>query len=134
MTEINRVKIRNESDVVACRRACRKAAKDRKFNLVDQTRITTAASELARNIIEYAEEGLVTIESLKGVNGLVGLRLTFMDKGPGITNVKKAMSEGWTSHRGLGLGLPGAKKLMDDFDIDSRPGKGTKVSVIKWRR
>jgi serine/threonine-protein kinase RsbT len=101
------------------------------FNLVDQTRITTAASELARNIQEYAGTGEVTIEEIEEQERR-GIKIVFEDHGPGIPDIDKAMSEGWSSHRGIGMGLPGTKKLMDDFKLESQVGKGTKVTIIKW--
>jgi len=128
--------INEEKDVVLCRRACREEAKKHGFNLVDQTRITTAASELARNVYEYAGKGETRIELLEPddpTDGSVGLRLIFEDQGPGIPDIEKALGEGWTSHRGMGLGLPGAKKLMDEFTIESEVGKGTRVTIVKWR-
>lgn len=134
MTELRRITIEDEQDVVLCRRVCREAARELGFNLVDQTRITTAASELARNIFEYADTGDVVLFSVQNDAGEDGLRIEFRDKGPGIDNVEDAMGEGWTSHRGMGLGLPGSRKLMDEFEIQSEPGKGTTVIVTKWRR
>lgn len=103
------IPIEREEDIVTCRRACREEAKKLKFNLVDQTRITTASSELARNIFEYAKSGEVRIEEVEE-RGIPGLQIVFQDHGPGIVNVDQALEEGWTSHRGMGLGLPGAKK------------------------
>lgn len=132
MSVFRQIHIHDEHDIVLCRRACREVARDNKFNLVDQTRITTAASELARNIFEYAEEGDVFIEIVEDFEENIGLKLTFIDSGPGIIDVEEALQEGWTSNQGMGLGLPGSKKLMDEFEVSSNPGKGTKITAIKW--
>jgi len=134
MSEVRRIAISNEHDIVLCRRACREVAKEYGFNLIDQTRITTAASELARNIYEYASTGEVTIEYVNDEAGNPGIKLVFTDNGPGIENIDEAMHEGWTSNRGMGLGLPGSKKLMDDFHINSTPNKGTVITATKWQR
>ncbi len=133
MTLIEEIKIQEEKDIVLCRRACREVARQLQFNLVDQTRITTATSELARNIFEYAGEGIVRIEKISK-NMKQGLQITFMDEGPGIKDLNEAMGEGWSSHRGMGMGLPGARKLMDEFSITSTLGEGTRITVTKWRR
>ncbi|MFH0882581.1 MAG: anti-sigma regulatory factor [bacterium] len=117
-----------------CRRSSRELARELGFNLVDQTRITTTASELARNIFEYAKKGEVELDAIENGEGHVGLRMTFSDDGPGIDNIDAALGEGWTSHHGMGLGLPGSKKLMDEFNVESTVGKGTKVTVIKWQK
>ena len=129
-----KISIQSEQDIVICRRICRQIAKENHFNLVDQTRITTAASELARNIFEYAGEGEVIIELVHNEDEMVGLKMSFIDHGPGIENLDVALHEGWTSHRGMGMGLSGSKKLMDEFEIQTTPGEGTKVAVIKWRQ
>jgi len=134
MSEVRKIEIMNEHDIVLCRRACREVAKELGFNLVDQTRITTAASELARNIFEYAGQGEVIMEFIAGPEGSNGLKLEFVDEGPGIENIEEAMGEGWTSNKGMGLGLPGSKKLMDEFHIESQLGKGSKITAIKWQR
>jgi serine/threonine-protein kinase RsbT len=102
------------------------------FNLVDQTKIVTAASELARNTVQYGGGGTVTIEALEDM-GRRGLRLTFADEGPGIPDVELAMKDGFTTGSGLGLGLSGARRLANDFHIDSRPGAGTRVTITRWR-
>ena len=102
------------------------------FNIVDQTKIVTAASELARNTLEYGGGGTVRIDSLQeGVR--LGLRLVFEDSGPGIPNIELAMKDGYTTAGGLGLGLSGAKRLSNDFAIDSRVGEGTRVTIVRWR-
>ncbi|MGE7604899.1 anti-sigma regulatory factor [Peribacillus sp. NPDC097675] len=127
------VKIINEWDIVAARQLGRNFAKELGFGTVDQARITTAISELARNIYLYAGQGNVTIEKLL-VNGKSGLKIIAEDKGPGIQDIRRVMEDGFTTSGGLGAGLPGAKRLMDDFDIESIPGEGTKISAIKWLR
>jgi len=134
MERTRNILIENEHDIVLCRRASREMARELGFNLVDQTRITTTASELARNIFEYANHGEVILESVTDENGIIGLKLIFQDNGPGIEDTDLALGEGWTSHRGMGLGLPGSKKLMDDFTIESTKGVGTTVTVIKWQK
>jgi len=126
------IEIREERDIVICRQACREWAKSIGFNLVDQTRITTSASELARNIHDYAGFGEVIIEEVENSNGRRGIKITFTDRGPGIPNVEVAMNEGWTTKGSMGMGLPGAKKLMDDFYITSKVGEGTTVIIWKW--
>jgi serine/threonine-protein kinase RsbT len=102
------------------------------FNLVDQTKIVTAASELARNTVQYGGGGTVTIEGLEEANRR-GLRLTFEDHGPGIPDVELAMRDGYTTGGGLGLGLSGARRLSNEFHLDSRPGEGTRVTIVRWR-
>ena len=102
------------------------------FSLVEQTKIVTAASELARNTLDYGGGGEAQVEVL--VNGLrAGLRLTFVDQGPGIADIEQALRDGYTSGHGLGLGLGGAKRLSNEFEIDSRPGVGTRVMITRWR-
>lgn len=102
------------------------------FSLVDQTKIVTAASELARNAVVYGGGGLARLEILRD-NGRTGLRLTFEDKGPGIADIERAMQDGYTTGNGLGLGLGGAKRLCNEFSIDSRPGQGTRVTIARWK-
>lgn len=125
------IEIREERDIVICRQACRDWAKTIGFNLVDQTRITTSASELARNIHDYAGSGEAIIEEDES-EGKRGIKVTFVDNGPGIENIEEAMNEGWTTKGSMGMGLPGSKKLMDDFYIKSEKGKGTTVIIWKW--
>lgn len=125
------IPILEERDVVICRQACREWARRIGFNLVDQTRITTAASELARNIHEYAGAGEVIIQEVDDETRR-GIKITFQDQGSGIEDIEHAMKEGTTSHKGMGMGLPGSKKLMDEFYIQSEPEKGTIVTIYKW--
>jgi len=132
MQEIN-VHIKNEFDIVAARQAVRNVSKSMGFGLVDQTRITTAISELARNIVLYAGEGSIYLRVIK--NGMQnGIEILASDNGPGIVDIKLAMQDGYTTARGLGTGLPGTKRLMDEFSIQSGPGEGTQVVVRKWLR
>lgn len=119
-------------DVVYVRQQVRQRAVELGFNLIDQTKIVTAASELARNTIQYGGGGEVTIEAVEdGVRR--GLRLTFEDKGPGIPDVELAMRDGFSTRGGLGLGLGGARRLSSEFHIESRPGEGTRVTIVRWR-
>ena len=124
--------IATPEDVVAVRQAVRQRAVELGFNLVDQTKIVTAASELARNTLQYGGGGTLRIEEvLQGTRR--GIRLVFEDNGPGIANIELAMKDGYTTGNGLGLGLSGAKRLSNDFFIESRPGEGTRVTIVRWR-
>jgi len=124
--------ISTPEDVVAVRQAVRQRAVELGFNLVDQTKIVTAASELARNTLQYGGGGSLRIEEvLQGSRR--GIRLVFEDNGPGISNIELAMKDGYTTGNGLGLGLSGAKRLSSEFAIDSRPGEGTRVTIVRWR-
>ncbi len=124
--------VQTAEDVLTIRQAVRQRAVELGFNLVDQTKIVTAASELARNTVQHGGGGTVTIEALE-VFGRRGIRLTFADEGPGIPDVELAMKDGFTTGGGLGLGLSGARRLSNDFHIDSRPGAGTRVTITRWR-
>ena len=125
--------IRSSEDVVRMRQWVRARAVSMGFTLVDQTKIVTAASELARNIIEHGGgEGHVRLDLITN-NSKNGLRLTFEDKGPGIADVDKALKDGFTSRGGLGFGLGGAKRLVNEFEIVSRPGEGTRVTITRWK-
>jgi serine/threonine-protein kinase RsbT len=126
-----RYPVRTGQDIVRVRQVVRQWAVELKFSLVDQTKIVTAASELARNTLDHGGGGDVLVESL--VDGpRPGLRLTFEDKGPGIPDLERAMKEGFTTGGGLGLGLSGAKKLSNQFDIASKVGEGTRVTITRW--
>lgn len=127
------VKIISEWDIVEARQLGRNIAKELGFGTVDQARITTAISELARNIYLYAGEGEIHIEYLREF-GRIGLKVTAMDQGPGIRDIRKVMEDGYSTSGGLGAGLPGVKRLMDNFDLISSPGKGTTIQVEKWLR
>ncbi|OGB23664.1 MAG: anti-sigma regulatory factor [Burkholderiales bacterium RIFCSPLOWO2_02_FULL_57_36] len=125
--------LRSDEHVVALRKMVRERATAIDLSLVDQTKLVTAASELARNTLKYGGGGEVLAVTLSdGVRQ--GIRLTFVDKGPGIANVEQALSDGFTTGAGLGLGLGGARRLADEFEIMSKPGEGTTVSILKWKR
>ncbi len=124
--------VRASEDVVRVRQAVRAAAVEAGFSLVDQTKIITAASEIARNTVDYGGGGTMRMEILH--NGIRrGLRLIFEDKGPGIADLKLAMTDGYTSGGGLGLGLSGAKRLVNEFDIKTAPGEGTMITLVRWK-
>jgi serine/threonine-protein kinase RsbT len=124
--------LRSSDDIVRVRRIVREWAVSLGFSLVDQTKVVTAASELARNVIDYGGGGDFRIESLNN-DARRGLRLTFSDEGPGIVDMEQAMKDGFTTGGGLGLGLGGAKRLVNEFLIDSKPGRGTTVVVVRWK-
>jgi serine/threonine-protein kinase RsbT len=127
-----RVEIRSSDDVVRVRQAARTLALGAGLSLVDQTKIITAASELARNTLDYGGGGFVLAELVE-VAGRRGLRLTFEDQGPGIADIETALKDGFTSGKGMGLGLGGAKRLSNEFSIHSKPGEGTKVVIARWK-
>ncbi|MEU8605280.1 anti-sigma regulatory factor [Streptomyces parvulus] len=126
-----RLPIRSDMDLVWVRQHVRQAAAQIGFGLVDQTKLVTAASELARNTLIYGGGGTMETEPLTD-GGARGLRLTFADEGPGIADLEQALSDGFTSGEGLGLGLGGARRLVHEFAIDSAPGAGTTVRVTSW--
>jgi serine/threonine-protein kinase RsbT len=124
--------IRTSQDIVGVRQAVRRCAVELGFNLVDQTKIVTASSELARNTLDYGGGGVATVNTLR--NGArAGLRITFEDQGPGIADIAQALRDGFTSGSGMGLGLGGAKRLSHEFEIDSEPGRGTRVTIVRWK-
>lgn len=124
--------LRSGEDVVRLRQVVRERAVAVGFSLVDQTKIVTAASELGRNTIQYGGGGQARVATV--MNGTRrGLRLEFTDQGPGIVDLALAMKDGYTTGGGLGLGLSGAKRLSDEFEIDSTPGKGTRVAIVRWK-
>ncbi len=125
------VPVQTEPDVVTVRRRVREISAKLGFSLVDQTKVVTAASELARNTIIYGGGGFLQMETLNGPR--LGLRLTFEDNGPGIADIELALRDGFTTGSGLGLGLGGAKRLVNDFEIVSRAGEGTKVTITRWK-
>ncbi|MGG7621754.1 anti-sigma regulatory factor [Robertmurraya sp. GLU-23] len=127
------VKIINEWDIVAARQLGRNVAKELGFGTVDQARITTAISELARNIYLYAGQGQICIEKLYE-SGKAGLKVVAIDNGPGIKDIRQVMEDGYSTSGGLGAGLPGVKRLMDEFGINSTPGNGTEITATKWVR
>lgn len=125
-------RLRSEEDIVASRQKVRVLTQQLKFSLVDQTKMITAASELSRNTLVHGGGGHMRWEILEeGVRR--GLRLHFEDQGPGIADVKLALTDGWTSGGGMGLGLPGSKRLVHEFDLQSTPGQGTRVSITRWK-
>ncbi|WP_062349110.1 ATP-binding protein [Herbidospora yilanensis] len=125
--------ISGDADVVRVRQAVRAAAVQAKLSLVDQTKLVTAASELARNTLTYGGGGGALVEQVD--NGLrKGVKAVFRDKGPGIADVAQALTDGFTSGSGMGLGLGGARRLVDEFAIETAPGDGTTVTVVKWAR
>ncbi|UBU17232.1 anti-sigma regulatory factor [Nonomuraea gerenzanensis] len=127
------VVIAGSADVVGVRQLVRSIAVEVGLSLVDQTKIVTAASELARNALVYAGGGDVHVEIVqKGARR--GLKLVFTDEGPGIPDIEQALTDGWTTGSGMGLGLGGSRRLVDEFDLVSEPGKGTTVTVTKWSR
>ncbi|WHX38798.1 anti-sigma regulatory factor [Mesobacillus sp. AQ2] len=133
MTESFVININNEFDIVLARQKGREVSKELQFGGVDQARITTAISELARNIYLYAGSGQITIQVLNE-NGRKGIQITAADNGPGINDIRMVLQDGFSTSGGLGAGLPGVKRLMDSFDIDSKPGSGTKITITKWAR
>ena len=131
-TKTETISVRSSGEVVSVRHLVRRCAVELGFTLVEQTKIVTAASELARNMVDYGGGGTVTIESLEeGIRK--GLRLTFEDHGPGIPDVATALRDGFTTGSGMGLGLGGAKRLSNEFEIRTAPGEGTRVAITRWR-
>jgi serine/threonine-protein kinase RsbT len=120
-----------EQDVVLARQLARKLATECGMRLIDLTKMATAVSELARNTMVYGGGGDMDWQIIDE-NSRVGLRLTFRDEGPGIPDIKLAMTDGWTSGSGLGLGLTGAKRLVDEFELDTAPGQGTRITITRW--
>lgn len=125
------IPVASETDVVNVRRRVREVAGKLGFSLVDQTKVVTAASELARNTLLYGGGGVMELATLNGPR--IGIRLCFEDKGPGIPDIQLALRDGFTTGSGLGLGLGGAKRLVSEFDIASRVGEGTKITVTRWK-
>lgn len=131
-TKTETLSVNAGAEVVSVRHRVRSFAVELGFSLVEQTKIVTAASELARNMVDYGRGGVVTIEALEA-GSRKGLRLTFKDEGPGIPNIQDALRDGFTTGSGMGLGLGGAKRLSNEFDIQSAPGQGTTVTLTRWR-
>ena len=132
MKSITSISLTQSQDVVRMRTAVREAAVGQGLSLVEQTKIVTAASELARNVLDYGGGGTVDVELVS--NGTrPGVRLTFVDQGPGIADVEQALKDGYTTGGGLGLGLGGAKRLSNEFSISSAPGAGTRIVITRWR-
>jgi serine/threonine-protein kinase RsbT len=130
---VDELPVRTGNDVVRVRQLVRARAQAVHLSLVDQTKLVTAASELARNALTYGGSGVVRVETVTR-DSRQGVRATFSDEGPGIPDLDKALTDGWTSGKGLGLGLSGARRLVDEFDIQTQAGNGTTVTVIKWTR
>ena len=131
VTNIETLQLRSSEDVVRVRQAVRKTAVSLGLGLVDQTKIVTASSELARNTIDYGGGGTVRLDVIRN-DRRAGLRLVFEDQGPGIPDIDLALKDGYTSGHGMGLGLGGAKRLSHEFEIDSKPGSGTRISIVRW--
>ncbi len=131
-TKSERLEIRSSDDVVRVRQLTRAMALAAGLSLVDQTKIITAASELARNTLDYGGGGSVLAELVEAV-GRRGLKLTFEDRGPGIADIDAALKDGFSTGKGMGLGLGGARRLSNEFSIHSKPGEGTKVVIARWK-
>ena len=132
ITKTGVIPLRAEHDIVFARQNVRRLSQEAGFGIVDQTKMVTAASELARNAVIYGQGGDLKWELL--AEGLrKGLRLHFVDQGPGIPDVAQALTDGWTSGTGMGLGLSGAKRLVNDFQIATAPGQGTHVTITRWK-
>jgi serine/threonine-protein kinase RsbT len=129
--ESKSIALDNERDVVFARNSIRQMAADLGFRAIDQTRLATVTSELSRNVVKYAGSGRIIVQALEGIRG-VGLRLTFEDRGPGIDSIEDAMRNGFSTGGGLGIGLPGSKRLVEEFQIESTHGAGTRVTITKW--
>lgn len=126
------IALEGEHDISLARGYVREMAAALGFRMVDQTRLATVASELARNVVKYARRGRLILQPWQDQRGRAGIRLIFEDTGPGIPDIAAAMRDGFTTGRGLGKGLPGSKRLVDEFDIQSEVGKGTRVTVVRW--
>ena len=131
-----KIPIAGEDGIVAARQTARETARRLGFGLVDQSRIATAVSELARNVVRYAADtgGEAIVRAIESTERGTGIEIVIHDNGPGISNVERALQDGYTSGSGLGMGLPGTKRLMDDFAIETGSGQGTTVTIRKWRR
>ena len=126
------VSIQNSTDVVLARQKVRQWASELKFSLVDQTKLVTAASELARNALDHGKGGRMVIEVVENLSK-AGLKMVFEDQGPGIPDIQAALRDGFTTGSGMGLGLGGSKRLVNDFSIESEVGKGTRITAIRWK-
>jgi serine/threonine-protein kinase RsbT len=131
--ESKAIALENDQDIAVARTQVRALAAALGFRALDQTRLATVASELARNVIKYAGRGRLIAQPTEDSNGRQGLRLIFEDQGPGIPSIAEAMREGFSTGRGLGFGLPGSKRLVDEFKIESEAGHGTRVTVLRWK-
>ena len=124
--------LQNSNDIVVARQKVRQWAIELRFSLVDQTKLVTAASELARNALDHGQGGHMTMEMVNGLSRS-GLKLVFEDSGPGIPDIEQALKDGFTTGSGMGLGLGGSKRLVNEFAIESEVGKGTKITVVRWK-
>jgi serine/threonine-protein kinase RsbT len=131
--ESKAIALKTERDISNARAQVRVVAAALGFRLIDQTRLSTVASELSRNVIKYGGGGQLIAQPTLQTDGRTGLRLIFEDKGPGIENIDAAMRDGFSTGGGLGKGLPGSKRLVDEFKIESEPGHGTRITVVRWR-
>jgi serine/threonine-protein kinase RsbT len=131
--ESKTIALEHNHDIAIARNEVRALAAALGFRLIDQTRLATVASELARNIVKYGKGGRLIAQPTEEPDGRQALRLIFEDKGPGIPNIEEAMRDGFSTGRGLGKGLPGSKRLVDEFKIESVVGQGTRVTVLRWR-
>jgi serine/threonine-protein kinase RsbT len=132
-TETCEIRIDKEADIVAVRQRVRELAKENRFDQFAVAALTTAASELSRNVWVHAQKGIARITVLRSANR-VGLQLEFVDHGPGIADLNRALAGGFSTAKSLGLGLSGTKRLVDEFHIDTAPGQGTKIVIRKWKR
>ena len=132
VTKNETMEVRGSDHIVLVRQAVRKWSIELGFSLVDQTKMITAASELARNALDYGGGGTVRLEFLEE-GARRGLRLTFEDQGPGIPDLEKAMTDGYTTGKGMGMGLSGSKRLVNEFEIATRVGEGTRVTITRWK-
>ena len=130
----DRIAIESDGDVVTARQRARELAAGLELSSTDQTLLATAISEVARNITAYATRGEVTLRVVRDGNGRAGIEVIASDDGPGIEDIERALQDGYTTGGGLGLGLPGARRLVDEFDIESGPTQGTRVRLVKWSR
>ncbi len=132
VVKVESLPLNSEQDIVLARQLVRRLTQELGFGLVDQTKMVTAASELARNALVYGRGGVMNWEKIDGIERR-GLKLLFADEGPGIPDLKLALTDGWTSGSGLGMGLSGAKRLVNEFDIDTKVGGGTRVTIVRWK-
>jgi serine/threonine-protein kinase RsbT len=131
--ESKTIALEHNHDIAIARNEVRALAAALGFRMLDQTRLATVASELARNIVKYGKGGRLIAQPTEDAGGRQALRLIFEDKGPGIPNIEEAMRDGFSTGRGLGKGLPGSKRLVDEFKIESIVGQGTRVTVLRWK-
>jgi serine/threonine-protein kinase RsbT len=136
--EETKLKIESEYDILLARQVAGKFAQHIGFDEIDRTKIDISISELANNILSYAKKGAITIRciNIRGIRRRAnqGIEIICSDEGPGIADISLAMKDGYSSRKSLGLGLPGTQRLMDEFDIQSKPGKGTRVTIRKWKK